>query len=41
VLVVERVEGHIPFLMLEKEHCDIRSVNPSTGEIKADKDERT
>jgi hypothetical protein len=34
VLSEEKAEGRIPFLMPETEHYDIRSVNPSTGEIR-------
>jgi superfamily II DNA or RNA helicase len=34
VLSEEKAEGRIPFLMPETEHYDIKSVNPSTGEIR-------
>lgn len=34
VLADEKAEGRIPLLMPEKEHYDIRSVNPSTGEVR-------
>ncbi|MCX8185271.1 MAG: helicase-related protein [Sulfolobales archaeon] len=34
VLADERAEGRLPFLMPEREHYDIRSVNPSTGEVR-------
>ncbi|MGC9095461.1 MAG: DUF3883 domain-containing protein [Candidatus Bathyarchaeia archaeon] len=34
VLADERAEGRLPFLVPETEHYDVRSVNPSTGEIR-------
>jgi superfamily II DNA or RNA helicase len=34
VLADEKAEGRIPFLMPETEHYDIKSINPSTGEIR-------
>ncbi len=34
VLADERAEGRLPVLVPETEHYDIRSVNPSTGEIR-------
>lgn len=34
VLADEKAEGRIPFLVAETEHYDVRSVNPSTGEIR-------
>ena len=34
VLTDEKAEGRLPFLVPETEHYDIRSVNPSTGEIR-------
>ncbi|MEM3536259.1 MAG: helicase-related protein [Candidatus Bathyarchaeia archaeon] len=34
VLADEKAEGRLPFLMPETEHYDVRSVNPSTGEIR-------
>jgi len=34
VLTDERAEGRIPFLVPETEHYDVKSVNPSTGEIR-------
>ncbi len=34
VLVDERAEGRVPFLVPETEHYDIRSVNLSTGEVR-------
>lgn len=34
VLADEKAEGRLPFLVPEMEHYDIRSVNPSTGEIR-------
>ena len=34
VLADEKAEGRIPFLMPETEHYDVKSINPSTGEIR-------
>ncbi|MEM4282782.1 MAG: DUF3883 domain-containing protein [Candidatus Woesearchaeota archaeon] len=34
VLADEKAEGRLPFLMPETEHYDIKSINPSTGEIR-------
>jgi superfamily II DNA or RNA helicase len=34
VLADEKAEGRIPFLMPETEHYDIKSIHPSTGEIR-------
>uniref|UniRef100_A0A7C2NZU6 DUF3883 domain-containing protein n=1 Tax=candidate division WOR-3 bacterium TaxID=2052148 RepID=A0A7C2NZU6_UNCW3 len=34
VLATERAEGRIPFLVPETEHYDVKSINPSTGEIR-------
>jgi hypothetical protein len=34
VLADEKAEGRIPFLMPETEHYDIKSILPSTGEIR-------
>ena len=34
VVRVEKAEGRIPLLMPEAEHYDIKSINPSTGEIR-------
>jgi superfamily II DNA or RNA helicase len=34
VLADEKAEGRIPFLVPETEHYDVKSVNPSTGEIR-------
>jgi hypothetical protein len=34
VLADEKAEGRLPFLVPETEHYDVRSVNPTTGEIR-------
>lgn len=34
VLADERAEGRIPYVVPESEHYDVKSINPSTGEIR-------
>jgi len=34
VLADEKAEGRLPFLVPETEHYDIKSINPSTGEVR-------